>query len=166
MKSNFKYFIDFLLLIAFQVIVLNNLELGGLINPYLYIMFIIMLPTRINRYLLLLLGFILGATIDVLSNTYGINAAATVFIAFMRPYIMKILLSEEEREKPAPTLYALGGASFFKYISFTVIIHHFMLFMLEAFSFSYILPVLEKTALSSLVTILLIWGLESFGKRK
>jgi hypothetical protein len=85
---------------------------------------------------MLLLAFVLGGIIDVFSHSYGIHMAATVLVAFIRPYIMGLFASREDMEKSAPT-YRNFGVSFLKYASLIVVIHHFVLFSLEAFSFSH-----------------------------
>ncbi len=145
MQDRLKIVLNFFLLIAVQILILNNIQLFGLINPYLYILF--------------------GGIIDVFSHSYGIHMAATVLVAFIRPYIMGLFASREDMEKSAPT-YRNFGVSFLKYASLIVVIHHFVLFSLEAFSFSHFGMVLLKTVCSSLVTILLIFGIQSINFKR
>ena len=73
---------SFILLVLVQVLVLNNIQFLGYIDPYLYILFILVLPVQMPRWFLLILAFALGITIDIFSNTLGMQAFATVFIAF------------------------------------------------------------------------------------
>ena len=80
----------FILLVLFQVLVLNNIQFLGYINPYLYILFILSLPVQMPRWFLLVLAFILGLSIDIFSNTLGMHAFATVFVAFFREGIIKL----------------------------------------------------------------------------
>jgi len=165
MQDRLKIFFNFFLLIAVQVLILNNIQLFGLINPYLYILFIITLPMFISPALMMLIAFVLGGVIDVFAHSYGIHIAATVLIAFIRPYVMGLFASREDMEKSAPT-YHNFGVSFLKYASLLVVIHHLMLFSLEAFSWSHIGMVLLKTVCSSFVTILLIFGIQSINFKR
>jgi len=165
MQDRLKIFFNFFLLIAVQVLILNNIQLFGLINPYLYILFIIILPMFISPALMMLIAFVLGGVIDVFAHSYGIHIAATVLIAFIRPYVMGLFASREDMEKSAPT-YHNFGVSFLKYASLLVVIHHLMLFSLEAFSWSHIGMVLLKTVCSSFVTILLIFGIQSINFKR
>ena len=119
----------------------------------------------ISPALMMLIAFVLGGVIDVFAHSYGIHIAATVLIAFIRPYIMGLFASREDMEKSAPT-YQNFGVSFLKYASLLVVIHHFMLFSLEAFSWSHIGMVLLKTVCSSFVTILLIFGIQSINFKR
>ena len=151
----------FVLLVLFQVLVLNNIQFLGYINPYIYILFILVLPFQMPRWFLLILAFILGLTIDIFSNTPGTHAFATVFVAFFRDGIIKLFTNIEEGNNPTPSFHTFGVSSFVKYVILMVLIHHTLLFTLEAFSFVNFWIVLAKIVLSSLVTILLILGIQS-----
>jgi len=152
---------NFILLVLVQVLVLNNIQFLGYIDPYLYILFILTLPVQMPRWFLLILAFILGITIDIFSNTPGMHAFATVFIAFFRSGIIKLFTNIEEGNNPTPSFYTFGVSSYIKYVVVMVLIHHATLFLLEAFSFTHFWILLAKIMLSSLVTILLILGIQS-----
>jgi len=62
-------FVRFIVLILVQVLVLNSIEFLGYINPYIYILFIILFPINNNRPLFIFLGFLLGLTIDLFLMT-------------------------------------------------------------------------------------------------
>jgi rod shape-determining protein MreD len=147
------------------VLVLNNIQFLGYINPYLYILFILALPVQTPRWATLLLAFGLGLTIDTFSNTVGMHAFATVLAAFLRSGIIKLFTSIEEGNNPTPSFYTFGVSAYVKYVVLVVFIHHATLFTLEAFSFSNYWITLAKIALSSLVTILMILGIQSFSKK-
>jgi len=151
----------FLLLVLFQVLVLNNIQFLGYINPYLYLLFILALPVQMPRWFLLILAFILGLSIDIFSNTIGMHAFATVFVAFFRDRIIKLFTNIEEGNNPTPSFYTFGVSAYVKYVVLMVLIHHTTLFLLEAFSIAHIWIMLAKILLSSLVTILLILGIQS-----
>lgn len=151
----------FILLVLFQVLVLNNIQFLGYINPYLYILFILSLPVQMPRWFLLILAFVLGLTIDIFSNTPGTHAFATVLVAFFRDGIIKLFTNLEEGNNPTPSFYTFGVSAYIKYVVLIVIIHHSTLFFLEAFSFSHFWILLAKILLSALVTILLILGIQS-----
>jgi rod shape-determining protein MreD len=155
----------FLILVLFQVLVLNNIQFLGYINPYLYILFILALPVQIPRWFELLLAFALGLTIDIFSNTPGTHAFATVLVAFFRSGIIKLFTSIEEGNNPNPSFYTFGVSAYIKYVVILVFIHHTTLFMLEAFSFAHFGIMMAKILLSSFVTIVLILGIQSVNKK-
>src|SRR6056297_975075 len=80
--------VRFIVLVLIQVLVMDNVLLGGYMNPYFYILFILLMPFETPRWLLLILGFFTGLTIDLFANTIGMHTAATVFMAFIRPAIL------------------------------------------------------------------------------
>lgn len=152
-----KYVIMFVVLILVQVLILNNIQVSGLINPYVYILFILLLPFTIPGYFLLGLSFILGISIDIFSNTPGIHAGATVLLGFLRPGIAQLISSREIIEKGnMPNMTQLGFASFLKYIVVSVAIHHLYLFIAEAFSLGDILETLLRWILSCIFSIVII----------
>ena len=155
----------FILLVLVQVLALNNIQFLGFINPYIYILFVLSLPVKLPRWITLLLAFGLGLTIDAFSNTMGMHAFASVFVAFFRDGVIKLFTSIEEGNNPTPSFYTFGVGAYIKYIVTMVLMHHTTLFLLESFSFNHLWIVIFKIILSSLVTILLILGIRSLNKR-
>ena len=134
-----NYSVQFVLLVALQVLILNNVELAGYMNPYLYLIFLLILPANMNRTALLLIGFVLGFTIDVFENSGGIHASATLFLAFVRPALFRLIAGPGSIEIERMNIRTLGVGRFMTLAAIAVFLHHFWLFMLEAFSFNYLL---------------------------
>jgi len=155
----------FIVLILAQVLVLNNIQFLGFINPYIYILFIISLPVSLPRWFTLILAFAMGILIDVFSNTLGMHAAAAVLIAYARSFIIKLFTSIDEGNNPTPSFHTFGVGAYIKYIFVMVFLHHATLFYLEVFSFAHFWLILFKTLLSSTITILIILGLKSMSRR-
>jgi hypothetical protein len=133
------------------------MNLGGYINPYIYILFILLLPATINKSLLLIMAFVTGLTIDYFGNTLGLHAAATVLLAFARPGILNFFLPNMEfSSEEEPNITKLKPGGFLKYTLVLVFIHHSALFFLEVFSFDGFLTTIYRIILSTLVTTLMI----------
>ena len=146
----------FISLVLIQVLILNQVQFSGFVNPYMYILFVLLLPLNTPRYAVLILAFLLGITIDVFSNTLGIHAAATVFIAFVRPLIIRIISDREENRSEYPGLKQNKFRWFLYYTVLMVLIHHSVLFNLEIFTFSNFLSTFFRITLSSLFSIFVI----------
>lgn len=147
----------FFLLIFLQILIFNNIQLSGYINPYFYILFILLLPFETPGWFMLLSGFLLGLMIDLFMHTPGMHAAATVFIAFVRPYILEFIAPRDGYESGSfPRLYHYGFAWFLKYTLILVFAHHFFLFYVEVFRLADFFHTLARVILSTLFSSLLI----------
>jgi len=144
----------FIVLALVQVLVLNHINFLGYINPYLYILFIILFPINKNRILFLFLSFLLGLTIDIFSDSGGVHAAACVSIAYIRPVILKFSFGSLYDHQTIK-FGNMEFGSLLGYTSILTIIHHFILFFFEIFNVSKIILILQKTLFSSIFTILL-----------
>jgi hypothetical protein len=149
--------VRFILLILVQVLLLNHMNLSGYLNPVVYILFILLLPADINKSLLLILAFITGNTVDIFANTPGLNAAATVMMAFVMPSMRNLFFKNIDFSPgEEPNLKKVGLADFLRYTLVLVFIHHFTLFFLESFSFSLFFFTLARIALGTLLSTLII----------
>ncbi len=157
----------FVFLVLLQILVLDNINLWGSVNPYIYILFIILLPFEVPGWLLLITAFVLGITIDTFCDTLGLHTIATVAIAYARPFILR-LISPRDGYEPGtfPRLFYYGFAWFFKYATIIVVIHHLILFVFEAFTFYKFVSTIISAILSSLFSILLIIISQFFMYRK
>lgn len=151
----FKYPLRFVLLVLLQVLVLNNINLGGYIHPYIYILFILLLPVRLNNNLVLFIAFFTGLTIDYFGNTLGLHAGASVLLAFARPGVLNLFFKPIDFSKNGePNLRKIGLGGFFRYTLLLAIIHHSALFIFETLDFSNFHFMLLRIGLSSLITTL------------
>ncbi|MBR3493314.1 MAG: rod shape-determining protein MreD [Bacteroidales bacterium] len=149
--------IRFVVLVLLQVLVINHIRLGGYVHPYIYMIFIMLLPFSTPKWQLLVLGFALGLTVDLFTGTLGLHAGATTLMAFCRPSIIKLVSGNQKFENiTEPNLGQLGGIWFFRYALCMVFIHHLALFFLESFSFRLIGQVMLRILLSVPVSIFLI----------
>jgi len=147
----------FIGLVAVQVFILSNIQIGGYINPYLYVYFILLLPFETPKWLLLVLAFLLGLTIDQFSGTTGMHASASVFMAFMRPGVLRIISSRREYEPGIlPTISDLGLPWFFTYSALMIALHHLVYFMVEDFRFAQFGTLILRVIISGTFTLLLV----------
>ena len=152
---NFLRFVGLLLL---QVLLIDNIRLGYYIHPYVYVLFIFMLPFNIPNWQLLFAGFFMGLTVDLFSGTPGLNAAACVFMAFIRPIVINGMMRRKDiGENDEPSLNSMGTSRFLVYSLLMLLAHNLMLFMLEAFSFRLIGVVILQTLLSAFSSLMLIF---------
>jgi len=148
----------FFFLVFFQVLILNNIRFGGYINPYFYVYFILLLPFNTPRLLLMLVSFALGLTIDIFVNTPGLNAAACVFMAFSRPFVIRFISTGTAFQPGSSPSLKNQGIKWFAYYSvILVFLHHFLFFYLEVFRLNEFFHTFIRIIFSSIFTLLLIW---------
>jgi rod shape-determining protein MreD len=163
-----KNILRFFFLILLQVLILNNIQLSGYLNPFLYVMFILMLPFQTADWLVLILAFGLGLSVDLFADTGGLHAAASVFMAFLRQPVLRLVAPRDGYDaNQQPTIQQFGFGWFFTYSGILVFVHHLFLFYMEAFHFSEFFSTFFRVVLSSLFTLTLIFISQFFfSKRK
>lgn len=157
--------VRFLIVLLIQIFILNNIYLHGFIVPILYTYFVIKLPFKTQNVVVLLLAFLMGISIDILTGTPGINAAATTAVAFFRPYIIKMILPHLSKDSIiSPSINDLGFFVFVGYVALIVFSHSLILMFLEEFGFQNFGQTLIRILLTAIVSICIIMIVEFLWK--
>jgi hypothetical protein len=167
--SIIKYIVRFVLLILVQVFVLDNIRLHQLITPYIYMVFILWLPFSMNRSWSMIVAFLLGITLDSFQQHPGFHAAACVFMAYLRPFLINLLIPQEGAESNygEPSIQSMGGLlPYMIYAGILVFLHNVWLFLLQAWQFEDTWYFISKTFLSTAVCLVLILITEMIFPRK
>lgn len=149
-----RIILSFIGLVLLQVLVCSNINFLGEINPYVYVIFIILYPVTNNRLLFIFLSFFIGYTVDIFLDSGGVHAAASVAIAYIRPLFLK---------------FSFGAAYDYQSIKFSnidfsrrliyflllIVIHHLILFSLVVFDKTKAVLILQQTVYSSSFTLIL-----------
>ena len=136
---------------------LKNISVYNLSTPYIYILFILLLPFETPNFLLFVLAFIIGITVDAFYDTPGLHTAACVLLAFVRIVFISLTVQKDGFDnEPEPTLSIMGFRWFFIYVLVLTFFHHFFLFSLETFDLSELQFTIGRVVLSSLFTVFLI----------
>jgi rod shape-determining protein MreD len=162
-NSILRFSLAFILLMFLQLVLFNNIQFSGYVNPYVYIMFIILLPVEIPSWILLLLCFMTGMTFDIFSGSPGMHSSATVFAGFLRPYILRLVSPRDGYEsRSEPSMLNYGFRWFVVYTVLVVLVHHTALFYLEVFRFADFFRTMLRVLLSSLFTVTFIVLIEFY----
>lgn len=146
------------LLMALQVLLFNRLQIAGLCFPMVYILFLLNLPTRLPRWGEMLIGFAVGLLMDIWFNSLGVHIAACTAIAFLRPLLLSNLVQEMERVNGEVRSLSIGRIEYVKYVVILTLIHHFIVFSLEAWSLQNWWIILLQIICSSIMTLIVILG--------
>jgi hypothetical protein len=127
------YFFFYLLM---QVMLLKNLVLFNTAFCFLYVAFILFLPIEINVVALMLIGFFTGFFIDIFYDSLGVHASALVTISYLRNYWLGVITPQGGYDaNSTPTLEANGTQWFLVYTIPMILLHHIILFLVEAGGF-------------------------------
>lgn len=169
MSTLLKNIIRFILFLLMQVYVLNRVPpLHQFIVPYLYFLFLLWLPFSIGRLSLLLLAFAYGACLDALTGTTGLHTAPCVLIAYLRPFLLNLLIPQETTEVSyiEPSIKSMGWAPYSFYVVFLTFIHHFYLVLIEWLQFGNFGFFMGKVFGTTAISLILIFVTEMLFYRK
>lgn len=153
----FHGILAFVTLLLVQILILDNLQISSYAVPFLYVLFILILPFETPGWLLLILAFILGFTMDMFEHTYGIHTAATVLMAWMRPGVLRLIAPQNGyAPNTEPRIYYYGFSWFLKYSVILVFVHHAFLFYFEVFTFHHFFSTFLRVLISASFTVLLV----------
>lgn len=157
-----KTIVGIFVLLAAQVIILNNIHLFGCATPLLIVYGVIILPTNAPRWLSLAVGFILGIISDIFSNTPGVATTSLTAIAFIQPMLLKLFVSHDAPESLSPSMRTLGKMKFISFSFILVLIYCLLFFALEEFNFFHLNQWASFVGGSTALTFLLLMTIENF----
>lgn len=169
MSLLFKNIIRFIFIMFIQIFVLNKIPpLHQFIVPYFYFVFILWLPFKMGRSALLLISFSVGMVVDMFFKTPGLHAAACVLIAFVRPFLINLLLPKEATDwgNEEPSKKTMGPVPYATYLVILTLLHHFYLILLEWMQFGSFLYFIGKLVATTLISLFLIMIADLFLNRK
>jgi hypothetical protein len=166
MSDYLKNFFRFCIILLIQVLILNKVSLRWwsmpsgfpIFIPYIYPLFLLLLPFETPVWLMLALGFVTGISVDTFMNTGGMHALACVFIAYLRTNVLNALMPKHLSEYPnqSPNVKNMGWVPFLVYAGFLFLLHHFIFFMVELWSVANIGYLLLKIIASAFTSMLFV----------
>lgn len=160
----------FVALMAAQVLIFSNIKFSPFINPYVYPLFILLLPFNTPRWLLMILGFATGLTLDLFVGSLGMHAAACLLIAYIRPTLISIITPKGAEFEVEPNINLQGVTWFLIYCGLATLIHHTVYFIIESWTFYNIfiafLRIILSTAFSVLFMMMFLFLFTSSKKRR
>ncbi len=154
------FLINILIIIALvflQVFIFNRINVSSTYNPLIYVIWIFFFPTNKNKYLLLVLSFILGFLIDFLCGTGGMHAFASVLLAAVRVFLLKITMGAQ-RDFDYFSFSEVNFIQILIYILIGTFLHHTVYFVIENFKINYsLIHIISFSSLNALISTLFIY---------
>ncbi|HUP12817.1 MAG TPA: hypothetical protein VM187_11405 [Niastella sp.] len=161
--------VRFVLFILVQYYVLFQIRpLHEFVVPYIYYLYVLWLPFSMGRMSLMLVSFLFGLSLDYFTQTPGLHAAACVMIAYLRGFVVNILIPQEgaEQNYRSPSPVSMGWAPYAIYVLVLTLLHHIYLVLLEWLQFGSFLFFLGKVLATSGISLMLVLVTELLFFRK
>lgn len=166
-KSFINFLSLFIILILAQAVVFNHICLFGVALPLVFIYLIIKLPVTMNINWIMTIGFITGISVDIFSDTQGMNALACTILSALRLPVLRLYFPrEDEMSVPVSSMRSLGPAVFMKYTLSLSVIYCALFFLIESFSLFDPIRLLTKIISSSLLTFVIIVAIDALTTRR
>ncbi len=159
-KLVFINIVRWILLLFIQVFLLRNLGFYNLATPFVYVLFLLLLPFRTPNLLLYLIAFVTGITLDAFYDTIGVHIAASVTLIYVRILFINVSVNRDGFDEPEPTLGNMGFKWFSLYALLCIFAHHLVLYLLEAFKLTELSYTLTRCLFSGLFTMLTVLLIE------
>lgn len=166
-KTLVSNFALLLLLITVQVLICNNVMLFNVAMAFVFIYIIIRLPIDLSTSWLMTWGFFSGLIVDIFSDTPGVNSLACTLLAMLKRPMLYAYVPRDDRTKDIiPSLSSLGFSVYGKYLFSMSTIYCLLTFTIEYFNFADVKEIVIMTASSSILTFLILLGIDSLTARR
>lgn len=161
-----RYLFLSVLMVLLQVVVFNHIHLFGIAIPLVFIYVIIKLPLSLSTVWSLTIAFLLGLSVDIFSNTPGMNALACTVLAFVRRPVLSLYLPHgDDYVADEPSMRSFGVGLFVRYALSLVLLYSILLFVIESFALFDITYMVLRIIGSTLLTFVLILCIDSLSPR-
>lgn len=155
MREVIRYIISACLIILFQVLIFNKLSVGYGIYILLTPVFLLVLPFRMKLHYMLIIAFVMGITLDIFMNTYGLQASALLLVAYLRPIIFQFVSPSDEYIRGDNTSKYSSYSKFITILFFILLLHNIWYFTLENFNIDNFSFTAIRIGLSLLASLIL-----------
>lgn len=157
-------------LLAVQVLIFSYIHFSPFISPFVYPLFVLLLPFNTPRWLLLILGFVAGFILDLMLDTNGMHAASLLLVAYLRPYLITFITPKGAEFEVEPNIYLQGFSWFLIYCGVSTLTHHIFYFLIESWTFYNpiisLTRILVSTSFSVLFMMMFLYLFTSAKKRR
>jgi len=155
----------YILVMALQVLLFDQLQLWGVCHPYIYILCLLMMPITLPHSVEMIIGAVVGLVMDVFCNSLGVHMSACILVMYLRPYLLERVFNEKDRLTEQISIGTLGWEAMSRYVILLVLIHHLTVFSISAWSWSHIGYIVSATVVSGAITTLIILGYNALTNR-
>jgi len=160
-----KRLLNMLLLLSFQVLILNHVQISGYGTPLVFACMILYMPMGSVRTGILLWGFCTGMLVDIFSNTPGVASGSMTFAALIQQPLLRLTVPRDAPENIEPSMQNMGTGNFVRYAMLLMLFHHLVYYGLESFSLYHMTDAVLLMLTSWVSSVLLALFLEAFRRK-
>jgi len=166
-KGVLRFILTAIIIVLFQILILNNIQFSGFINPYIYVMIIMLLPLEMAQWIVLLISFGVGLLMDSSAGTPGMHTSATVLAGFVRPHLLSYISPSDGYQQGVwPSMFMYGLRWFATYALWMLLIHHTAFFFIEVFKFQDFFRTLIRVVFSTAFSLIFVIVAEYYRRLK
>lgn len=161
-RDTASYIMLVISMLLVQVLICNHIMLFSVAVPIIFFYPILRLPGSMSVKAVMTVAFLLGLTVDIFSDTPGVNTLSCTVLAVMRrPVLHSFTGNDDTLSSVSPCIATLGFWTCFKYLLICVSSYCLMSVALEYFTFVSLQRTLSIIAASTLVSFVLLLGVDS-----
>ncbi|MDE6269075.1 MAG: rod shape-determining protein MreD [Muribaculaceae bacterium] len=165
-KTILRFALMYVVLMLAQAVLFNRICLFGYAVPLVFVYFIASLPVTLSVNWVLTLGFLSGLTVDIFSDTPGVNALACTLLAGSRGTLIRLYVPrEEDFTNPEPSVKSMGPGNYAKYLLTVSIVYCTLFFLIDAFTFFNPLRLVIRIVASTALTFTVMLAINSLTTR-
>ncbi|MCM1037093.1 MAG: hypothetical protein NC406_07205 [Bacteroides sp.] len=166
-KTYLSLLLTYLVLVPAQALFFNHLVLFNVAVPLVFVFMVISLPVTFSANVAMTVGFLTGLSIDILSDTPGVNTIACTLLAFVRrPVFHLYIASDNDLAEQRPSPRTMGAAAYMKYALTMCVLYCLMVFAIESMRVFSLRLFMLRTLASSVFTFVIVYAIASLGSRR
>tara|TARA_B100000941_G_scaffold289707_1_gene269696 strand:+ start:1672 stop:2172 length:501 start_codon:yes stop_codon:yes gene_type:complete len=157
-------FFNLFILFVVHIIIFSDLNLFGIINPSVFLLFILLYKFDSEQVNFIIFSFLYGILFDLILQTAGNHSISLIFISFLRPTIIRFSLGDNFENNSI-----LGNVRLYNkvvFVSLVTLIHQIIFYSFEFFDFLLFFEIIKLTILNSIFTIIMLLGFLNFFRDK
>jgi len=152
MRTEIKNIILLIIFILLQVIWFNHILISGRYTPIIYIYPILLLPIDKNESFNLIFAFVLGISIDLISNTGGVFSATAVAVAYFRK-IYFVLIKNPSQSLESIRINKISTIQRITYYFIFILFSQLLIYLLESMHFAMLIQKFVLILINSIITL-------------
>ena len=150
-----RFFSLAFVLILFQILIFDHIYLFGYSNPAVYLIILIIYRLTQDQFGFIFISFLVGFSLDILTQTAGAHSIACLSVAFLRPIISRFTLGANY-DQPNAMFTGTLLTNRLLYLFLMILIHQLIFAFIAYFSMAHFWIIFKYGLTNTLFSFVLI----------